>query len=164
MKSIIIVCLFCFTAAAQSLKAGDSAPDFTLPDHMGNEYSLSSFKGANAVVVYFYPKANTSGCTKQACAIRDDWSKFEENNIIVLGISTDPKEDIKKFIDDYNLNFPLLSDEDKEVSEAYGVLRENGMAKRFTFIIDKEGNISKIIEVKDIGSHSDEIFNTAKEL
>ncbi|MDO8549741.1 MAG: redoxin domain-containing protein, partial [Ignavibacteria bacterium] len=80
------------------------------------------------------------------------------------GISTDTKEEIKKFIDDYNLNFPLLSDADKTVTEEYGVLKENGLAKRVTFIVDMEGKIADILEVKDIDSHSDYVFNAAVKL
>jgi peroxiredoxin Q/BCP len=146
------------------LKEGSKAPDFTLQDAYGKQYTLSQFKGKSPVVIYFYPAAGTSGCTKQACGIRDDWSKFEKKNIMVLGISTDDKEAIKKFIDDYSLNFPLLSDESKEVSKKYGVLKDDGRDKRYTFIVDKEGNIAKVIEVKDIASHSHEVFNTASKL
>jgi peroxiredoxin Q/BCP len=169
MKSVVILGMllgFGISIFPQQdkLKEGTKAPDFTLEDAYGKEYTLSSYKDVSPVVVYFYPKANTSGCTKQACGIRDNWSKFEKNNIKVLGISTDPKEDIKEFIDDYNLNFPLLSDADKKVTTAYGVLSENGNAKRITFIVDKKGIINEIIEVKDIDSHSDYVFNSAMKL
>jgi peroxiredoxin Q/BCP len=146
------------------LKEGSKAPDFTLQDAFGKEYSLSEFKGKSPVVIYFYPMANTSGCTKQACGIRDDWGNFQKNNIMVFGISTNSKEEIKVFIDNYSLNFPLLSDETKEVSGKYGVLKEDGRDKRITFIVDKEGNIAKVIEVKDIESHSKDVFNTASKL
>ncbi|OGU72246.1 MAG: hypothetical protein A2V93_05665 [Ignavibacteria bacterium RBG_16_34_14] len=146
------------------LKIGDKAPNFLLQDAFGNSYKLSSYIGKSPVVIYFYPKAGSSGCTKQACAIRDDWNKFEKNNIKVFGISTDTKEDIKKFVEDYNLNFPLLSDEDKKVTEQYSVLKENGTAKRVTFIIDKEGKIADILEVKEIDSHADYVFNATIKL
>jgi peroxiredoxin Q/BCP len=148
----------------KSLSVGMKAPDFTLEDAHGKKYSLSSFRGKNPVVVYFYPKANTAGCTKQACGIRDDWSKFEKNNIKVLGISTDPKKDISNFISENNLNFPLLSDSAKEVSRHYGVLNENGYANRVTFIIDKKGEIRNIINVKDIDNHSKEVMSLALKL
>jgi len=146
------------------LKEGSEAPDFTLQDAFGKEHSLAEFKGKSPVVIYFYPRANTSGCTKQACGIRDDWSKFQKNNIMVFGISTDSKEEIKKFIDNNGLNFPLLSDETKEVSKKYGVLKDDGRDKRITFIVDKNGNIAKVMEVKDIESHSKDVFNTASKL
>jgi peroxiredoxin Q/BCP len=164
MLSVIIVFSIMILPQAEKLKEGAKAPDFTLEDAYGEEYTLSSFKDVSPVVVYFYPKANTSGCTKQACGIRDNWSKFEKNNIKVLGISTDSKEEIKEFIDDYNLNFPLLSDLNKKVTSAYGILSENGNAKRVTFIVDKKGIIKEILEVKDIDSHSDYVFNSAMKL
>ncbi len=146
------------------LKVGDKAPDFTLKDSNGKSYTLSDYQGKSPVVVYFYPKAGTPGCTKEACGIRDDKNKFKENNIEVFGISVDSPAEIKKFIADYHLNFPLLSDNEKEVSKEYGVLMDNGVDKRVTFIIDKKGNISKIINVIDIASHANQVFNDAKEL
>ncbi|MFO7447176.1 MAG: peroxiredoxin [Ignavibacteriaceae bacterium] len=175
LLSLVFVFLFCIIIVnaqdenkkeekMSSLSAGMEAPDFTLQDASGKEYTLSSYKGESPVVVYFYPKANTSGCTKQACGIRDDWSKFEKNNIKVFGISTDPKEDIKKFVDDHNLNFPLLSDSDKKVSAAYKVLNENGMDKRVTFVIDKEGKIAEIFQVDDIDNHSAKVYDIASKL
>jgi peroxiredoxin Q/BCP len=170
MKAFIKVLLFIliifqtYSLLQTKLEIGNKAPDFKLQDAFGNEYSLSSYFEKSPVVIYFYPAAGTSGCTKQACAIRDDKDKFEKNNIKVFGISTDTKEDIKKFIDDYELNFPLLSDADKIVSKEYGVLRENGSAKRVSFVIDMEGRIAEILEVKDIESHSDFVFNVASKL
>jgi thioredoxin-dependent peroxiredoxin len=153
-----------FAQDEPALQEGMEAPDFRLQDHSGMEYTLSDYKGKSPVVVYFYPKANTSGCTKQACAIRDDWSRFQDNSIQVFGISTDSKEDIEKFVEANELNFPLLSDSEKGVSKDYGVLRENGMSARYTFIIDKEGKVAKVFKVTDIGSHSEDIFNFASEL
>ncbi len=148
----------------EKIEVGSKAHDFTLHDAFENEYTLSSYFGKSPVVIYFYPAAGTSGCTKQACAIRDDWNKFEENNIKVFGISTDGTEAIKKFVDDYTLNFPLLSDADKKVSESYGVLKENGTAKRVTFIIGLDGKIAEIINVTDIDSHSKQVFQSASKL
>lgn len=150
-----------FPQQSTKLKIGDNAPDFTLQDAYGKTYTLSAFKDKSPVIVYFYPKANTAGCTAQACGIRDDWSKFKEKNIPVFGISVDDKKAIKKFIDDYNLNFPLLSDNDKKVSEKYGVLSNGGMDKRITFIVDKKGKIADIISVTDIKNHSAEVFKKA---
>ena len=97
------------------LKEGMKAPNFSLQDHKGKILKLSSFKGKSVVVIYFYPKAGTSGCTKQACGIRDDIVKFKEKNIVVLGISTDSKKEIKRFVRENKLNFPLLSDDNKVV-------------------------------------------------
>ncbi|QQS38256.1 MAG: peroxiredoxin [Ignavibacteriales bacterium] len=140
------------------------APDFILPDAYGNNHSLADWKGKAPVVIYFYPKANTAGCTKQACGIRDNYSKYEANNIKVFGISVDSQNSIIEFIDDHDLNFPLLSDEDKKVAEAYGVLNNIGLASRITFIIDKEGKISKILREVDVTTHAEEILELASQL
>jgi len=150
--------------SGNKLIAGMKAPDFALQDAFGKEYKLSSFKGKSPVIVYFYPKANTAGCTKQACGIRDDWSKFEKNNIKVFGISTDSKKDILEFVKNNSLNFPLLSDESKTISKEYGILNDNGYDKRITFIIDKKGIINRVIPVTDIENHSKEVFNIASKL
>lgn len=149
---------------AENLKESDLAPDFTLQDSDGNTYTLSSYKGISPVVIYFYPKAGTPGCTKQACGIRDSWSKFSENGIVVLGISVDSKEDIKEFIKENNLNFPLLSDENKEVSKSYGVLNNLGLSSRITFVIDKEGRIAHIIRDVDVSKHAEQVFDIAMKL
>ena len=149
---------------AENLSVGNLAPDFTLQDSDGNSYSLSSYKEKNPVIIYFYPKAGTPGCTKQACGIRDSFSKFKENDIVVLGISVDSKESIKEFIKDNNLNFPLLSDENKEVSKAYGVLNNIGVDSRITFIVDKQGNIANILRDVDVETHANDVFNLAVKL
>lgn len=149
---------------AQNLKEGDIAPDFTLQDAFGKNYTLSSYKGKSPVIVYFYPKASTPGCTKQACGIRDKWTQFSEHNIVVLGVSVDSKEDIKKFIDEYNLNFPLLSDNNKEVSKKYGVLSKMGFDNRISFIIDTNGKIYKILRDVNVDTHADEVFDIAMKL
>jgi thioredoxin-dependent peroxiredoxin len=146
------------------LKTGMAAPDFTLHDASGRSYKLSSYKGKMPVVVYFYPKAGTTGCTKEACGIRDDWSQFRKNKVQVLGISIDGKEDIKKFVKDYSLNFPLLSDADKKVSKKYGVFNEKGFDNRITFIVDKKGIIANIINVSDIDGHAAKVLEIASKL
>ena len=161
---VLVVIYVAFAQTGLKLKAGDKAPDFTLRDAFGKSYQLSSYKGKSPVIVYFYPKANTPGCTKEACGIRDDWSKFKQNNIPVLGISTDDKPAIKKFIDDYKLNFPLLSDADKKVSKEYGVVGMLGFDKRVTFIVDKNSKIADIMEVKDITNHSKTVLEKARAL
>jgi thioredoxin-dependent peroxiredoxin len=164
---ILFFVLIIFTSCggnAENLNVGNTAPDFILQDSNGNNYTLSEYRGKNPVIIYFYPKANTSGCTKQACGIRDAWSKFKENNIMVLGISVDSKESIKNFIIDHNLNFPLLSDENKEVSKKYGVLNNIGLDSRITFIVDKNGNISHIIRDVNVETHAEDVFNLAIKL
>lgn len=167
--NLILAILLLFTIVncggnADTLKVSDPAPDFSLQDHNGNEYRLSDYQGQSPVVIYFYPKAGTPGCTDQACGIRDEYAKFEENNIVVLGISVDSKESIKDFAGEYSLNFPLLSDEDKKVAEIYDVLNDFGMANRITFIIDKEGKIAKIVRDVDVGTHAEEVFEIAAAL
>jgi peroxiredoxin Q/BCP len=149
---------------ADNLKVGMTAPNFTLQDSFGNSYTLTDYKDKNPVVVYFYPKANTPGCTTEACGIRDSWDKFKENGIVVLGVSVDSKEAIKNFINDHNLNFPLLSDASKQVSKEYGVLNKLGIDSRITFIVDKNGNISDIIRNVDVATHADDVFKLAMKL
>ena len=161
LAMVVVIVYVIFAQTGMKLKTGDKAPDFTLQDAFGKSYKLSSYKGKSPVIVYFYPKAGTSGCTKEACGIRDDWSKFEQNNIPVLGISTDDKPAIKKFIDDYKLNFPLLSDANRKVSKEYGVVGMLGYDKRVTFIVDKNSKIADIVEVKDIANHSKTVLEKA---
>lgn len=167
LLSVIVVLFIIIQSCggnADNLSVGNSAPGFTLEDSEGNTYSLLNYKGKNPVIIYFYPKANTPGCTKQACGIRDSFSKFKENDLVIFGISVDSKASIKEFINDYNLNFPLLSDEEKEVSKAYGVLNTIGLDSRITFIIDKQGKIANILKDVDVETHADEVFNLAVKL
>ena len=167
MKILFFVSLFVFlffSVKGSKLKVGDIAPDFTLEDAFGNKYTLSSYRGKSPVVIYFYPKANTPGCTKQACGIRDEWSKFKQIGVPVFGISVDSKKSLKNFIDKYSLNFPLLSDETKEVCKAYGVLNLLGFASRVTFIVDKEGRIAHVIDKVDVETHAKEVLELVKTL
>ena len=128
---------------------GDAAPDFTLPADDGGEVTLSDLRGRR-VVLYFYPKDDTSGCTRQACEMRDDMPRFEALDAVVLGVSPDPVESHRKFRDKHDLNFPLLADVDHEVAEAYGVWKEKSMygrkymgVERSTFLIDEEGRVAE---------------------
>ena len=149
---------------ARNINEGDTAPDFTLEDAQGNKYTLSDYRGEKPVVLYFYPKAGTPGCTDQACGIRDEYSKFKENNIQVLGVSVDSKDALKEFISENNLNFPLLSDSDKKVSEKYGVLNNIGFASRITFIIDRNGKIAHIMRDVDVNTHARDVLELASNL
>ncbi|MGH2907866.1 MAG: thioredoxin-dependent thiol peroxidase, partial [Solirubrobacteraceae bacterium] len=130
---------------------GDPAPDFTLPDQHGEPVTLSSFKG-RSVVLYFYPKADTPGCTTQACGVRDHRSDYEAAGAVVLGVSPDAPKKIAKFDDKYSLGFPLLGDEDHAVAEAYGVWVKKSMYgreymgnERTTFVIGPDGAIAEIL-------------------
>jgi peroxiredoxin Q/BCP len=133
-----------------ALKPGDTAPDFTLPDQAGNSVTLSELRG-RTVVLYFYPKADTPGCTAQACGVRDHRSDYERADAVVLGVSPDPVKRVAKFDEKYGLGFPLLADTEHEVAEAYGVWVEKSMygrkymgMERSTFVIGPDGTIKDI--------------------
>jgi peroxiredoxin Q/BCP len=132
-------------------EVGDQAPDFTLQDQHGEDVSLSSLRG-RAVVLYFYPKADTSGCTTQACGVPDHRSEYERAGAVVLGVSPDPVKRIASFDEKYGLGFPLLADEDHMVAEAYGVWVEKSRygrrymgVERSTFVISPEGVIEQVL-------------------
>jgi peroxiredoxin Q/BCP len=146
------------------LDVGNAAPDFTLHDQNEKPISLSSYRG-KPVVVYFYPKADTPGCTKEACAFRDARKEYEKAGAIVLGISPDPVKALKKFADKYELNFTLLADPDHAVAESYGVWVEKSMygkkymgIERSTFVIGKDGKIAKIFPKVKVDGHADEVL------
>jgi peroxiredoxin Q/BCP len=146
------------------IKEGQPAPDFELPDQSGEPVRLSSFRGRR-VVLYFYPKANTPGCTTQACGVRDHELDYAAADAVVLGVSPDPVKAIKKFADKQNLNFELLADEHHEVSEAYGVWVEKSMygntymgAQRSTFVIDEDGIVRKVIKKAKPETHDEEVL------
>lgn len=150
-------------------EVGKKAPDFKLSDQDGNKVSLKDFKGKK-VVLYFYPKDNTSGCTKEACNFRDDFPKFKKTDAVILGISPDSVSSHKKFTEKYNLPFTLLSDEGKEVVEEYGVWKEKSMygkkymgVERTTFIIDEEGKIKKIFNKVKVDGHNSEVIEALKD-
>jgi peroxiredoxin Q/BCP len=133
------------------IEAGTTAPDFTLPDQEGEQVSLSDFRGS-PVVLYFYPKADTPGCTTQACGIRDHRADYEAAGAVVLGVSPDSVKDVKKFADKQSLNFRLLADEDHAICDLYGVWAEKSMygrtfwgALRSTFVIDEQGVVRHVI-------------------
>jgi thioredoxin-dependent peroxiredoxin len=133
-----------------TLQQGDIAPDFTLPDQHGEPVSLSGLRG-KTVVLYFYPKADTPGCTTQACVVRDHRSDYESADAVVLGVSPDPVKAVSKFDTKFGLGFPLLADEDHAVAEAYGVWVEKSMYgrnymgnERTTFVIGPDGTIREI--------------------
>ena len=140
-------------------EVGDIAPDFTLPDQNGEPVSLAGLRG-RTVAVYFYPKADTPGCTTQACGIRDHAADYEAANAVVLGVSPDPVKKIAKFADTFTLAFPLLSDEDHAVAEAYGVWVEKSMYgrtymgnERSTFVIGPDGVVTHVFRKVKPGEH-----------
>ena len=159
LSFMISMSLFGKNDEAKELKVGDKAPDFSLKDDSGKVRSLSDFEGKR-VVVYFYPKDDTPGCTKEACGFRDDYDKFAKEDIVVLGISYDSVESHKKFKEKYNLPFILLSDEQKEVAKKYnasgGLI--NLTAKRMTYLLDENGKIIHIFDKVAVTEHSDEVI------
>lgn len=147
-----------------SLNVGDSAPDFSVNDQQGNPVTLSDFKGKK-VVLYFYPKDNTPGCTAEACNLRDNYSALQKAGYEVLGVSSDHEKSHQKFIDKYDLPFTLLADTDKEIHEKYGTWVEKSMygrkymgTARKTFLIDEKGNIEEIIEKVKTKDHTAQIL------
>lgn len=160
--SLIIVLLISANSVfAQdiTLKEGDTAPDFKLQSDDGAWIKLSDYKGTSNVVLYFYPKDKTSGCTKEACNFRDNISKITDQNAVVLGVSVDDIDSHKSFKDEQKLNFILLADTSKVVSKTYSGLSSSGMAKRVTFVIDKNGIIKKIFPSVDVNEHYKEIID-----
>ena len=152
--------------ATPILKIGDDAPSFTLPDSQDNQVSLNDYKGKWAIL-YFYPKDDTPGCTKEACQFRDDFKTLEALGAKVVGISVDDSFSHRKFAEKYNLPFPLLSDASGEVADRYGALNNFliiKLAKRYTYLINPEGKIAKIYHSVDTSIHSQEIIEDLKKL
>ena len=150
------------------LEVGKKAPAFSLIDGNGNKVSLNNFKGRK-VVLYFYPKDMTSGCTQEACDFRDSFPNFKKEKAEILGVSIDSVASHKKFAEKYELPFTLLSDEKKEVVETYGVWKEKSMygkkylgIERTTFIIDEEGKIQNIFPKVKVAGHVEEVVQALK--
>jgi thioredoxin-dependent peroxiredoxin len=139
---------------------GKPAPDFTLPSSTGEPISLRQFKGKKTVILYFYPKDETPGCTKEACEFRDHTEEFDRHNVVVLGVSTDNMESHHAFRDKHKLPFPLLADEDAAVSKLYGVYKLKNLygkkylgIERTTFVIDRTGRIAQIYPKVKVDGH-----------
>jgi thioredoxin-dependent peroxiredoxin len=152
------------------LEADQDAPDFTLPDQDGRELTLSELRG-QTVVLYFYPKADTPGCTIQACGVRDRSGEYDAAGARVIGISPDPVGEVKKFADKFGLEFTLLADADHAVAEAYGTWGEKSMygktymgVTRATFLIDPEGRIAKVFPKVSPKTHDDVVLEALAEL
>jgi thioredoxin-dependent peroxiredoxin len=151
-------------ARAALLKAGDTAPDFSTEMVTGDQISfvkLSDFRGKR-VVLYFYPKDSTPGCTREACSFRDSYQRFEEAGVVVLGCSVDSSDSHKVFAKKYNLPFPLLLDHDRSIARAYGAANGIpilGLDKRITYLIGPDGKILKVFPRVDPANHANEIIN-----
>jgi len=146
------------------LKEGDAAPEFAAATNGGGTVSLADFKGKN-VVLYFYPRDDTPGCTREACAFRDDFAEFKKRGIVVLGVSTDPVKSHDKFVEKFKLPFTLLADEDKKIVRAYGVWGEKSFmgrkyfgTHRVTFLIGPDGRIKKIWPQVKPEAHAEEVL------
>ena len=151
------------------LEQGDEAPEFELPDQDGRPVKLSDFRG-QSVAVYFYPKANTPGCTTQACGVRDHHADYAAAGATVLGISPDPVKKVKKFHEKYDLGFALLADEDHAVAESYGVWVEKSMYgktyfgnERTTFIVDPEGRVAEVLRKVKPAEHDELVLKALAE-
>lgn len=139
------------------ITAGDDAPAFTAQDQDGNLVSLSDFTGQR-VVLYFYPKDDTPGCTKEACTLRDNIDRFAEKDVVVLGVSADTVASHAAFAETYNLLFTLLADPDREIIRAYGVETGDGYAKRATFIIGPDQTVETVHTDVDPANHADQLL------
>jgi thioredoxin-dependent peroxiredoxin len=146
------------------IEQGDLAPDFELPDQDGRPVRLEDFRGQR-VVVYFYPKADTPGCTTQACGVRDHLPEYTEAGAVVLGISPDPVAKVKKFHEKFSLDFALLADEDHAVAELYGVWVEKSMYgrkyfgnERTTFVIDSDGRVAEVLRKVKPAAHDEQVL------
>jgi peroxiredoxin Q/BCP len=146
------------------IEPGDKAPDFELPDQDGRALSLQDFRG-KPVVLYFYPKASTPGCTTQACGVRDHQADYAKSGATVLGVSPDPVAKVKKFHEQQSLNFALLADEDHSVADVYGVWVEKSMYgrkyfgnERTTFVIDSEGVVAEVLRKVKPAEHDERVL------
>ena len=152
------------------IEPGTEAPDFTLSDQDGNDVTLSALRG-HPVVLYFYPKADTPGCTTQACGVRDHRADYKKAGATVLGVSRDKAKATKAFEEKYSLDFPLLSDPDHAVAEAYGIWVEKSMygrkymgMQRSTFVIDADGKVAHVLAKANPKTHDDDVLKALEEL
>ena len=158
-------------ASATTPAVDQAAPEFTLPTTGGQSISLDDYKGKQAVVLYFYPKDDTPGCTKEACAFRDLGSQFADAGAVILGVSPDPVESHARFAGKFSLNFPLLADADATVAKAYGAWGEKtnyGKTSmwiiRSTFVIDRQGIVRKVFPQVKVDQHADEVLEIVRSL
>lgn len=150
-------------------KSGDRAPDFSVPSTEGRNISLKEFKGKD-VVLYFYPKDDTPGCTAEACSFRDNYNKLQEEGIVVLGVSTDSLESHEKFRQKHNLNFPLLSDTTSDIAKMYGAWKEKNLygrrswgVARITYWIGPDGRVRKVYKKVDAPNHATDVLRDIRE-
>lgn len=164
MKKLILMMILGMTIGANAaVKTGEAAPDFTATSTKG-EVKLSDYKG-KWLVVYFYPKSFTGGCTKQSCSLRDGYEDIQKAGAEILGVSVDPVDTQKKFKEEHKLPFEIIADTDKKVTKAYDVLMVGGMmSSRYTFIINPEGKIAHVFDKVNTATHKDQVLETLKQL
>ena len=149
---------------------GRPAPDFSLPSTTGENVTLRQFKGKKTVILYFYPKDETPGCTREACDLRDHSAEFEQHQTVILGVSNDPLDSHLKFRDKHKLPFPLLSDEDASVSRMFGVYKQKNLygkkymgIERTTFVIDRTGRVAQIYPKVKVENHVHDLLEFGSE-
>lgn len=150
--------------SAAPLKTGDPAPEFELKGSDGKTYKLSDFKGKKPVVIAWFPKAFTGGCTKECKALKEQGDEIRKYDVAYFTASVDDAETNKKFAESLSLDYPILSDPSKKTAEAYGVLNDHGMANRWTFFIDKNGKIAKVDQKVNTDNHGKDIAASLKEI
>jgi thioredoxin-dependent peroxiredoxin len=150
-------------ATMTELKAGDKAPQFKLHSQDGHDYALNDFKG-KWVVLYFYPKDDTPGCTKEACSFRDNYSKFGKLGVQLFGVSVDDATSHGAFAKKFNLPFPLLADTDKKVSTAYGAFSNGKYSDRYTFVIKPDQTIGHVFHKVNVDAHADEVLSAIESI
>lgn len=149
---------------SDKLQVGNKAPDFEAETYEGRLVRLSDFYKSSYVALYFYPRDNTPGCTKEACSMRDGMDSLKKLGVQVLGVSTDGVKAHENFRDKFSLNFPLISDKKKKIIEAYGIKSQFGSARRVTFLIDRSGQIKHIWKKVNTRQHAEEVIEKIKEL
>ncbi|MFO0696776.1 MAG: peroxiredoxin [Polyangiales bacterium] len=158
LASLALFVASCAHATSSGLLApGRAAPDVALRDQAGVERRLSEFRG-RPLVVYFYPKDGTPGCTREACAFRDAWQRYTDANVALVGVSTQDVASHAEFAREHELPFPLLADTEGRMADAFGVARHLGLSSRVTFVLDGEGVVREVIEDVDVGVHADQVL------
>ena len=165
LTSVVLAAAVLTARAVDTPKVGDPAPAFEARDQDGKTVKLSDFAGKQAVLLYFYPKDDTPGCTKEACGFRDRMDDLKKQGVAVLGVSMDDAESHKKFIAKHNLNFTLLADTDGKVTEAYGArMTGRNLARRVSFLIGKDGKIAHVTDAPSADKHLAEMNEAVEKL
>jgi len=164
ISALVAVAVATVVGMAEPLKVGDDAPNFELKGSDGKTYKLSDFKGKKPIVIAWYPKAFTGGCTKECKALAEQGGEIRKYDVAYFTASVDEEQKNKEFADSLKLDYPILSDPSKETAKAFGVLNERGMANRWTYYIDKNGKIAAIDQKVDTENHGKDIAAKLKEL